>query len=432
MPVLVVCAILGATTSSLAEEGESFRYGLLRNNLVFKTVEEAKLGGSFRLAVKGGQPAYISVELVDIVSDSSGFKKSIPVNSSPFTSNGLVEFATSYPNYEPSDEFLYFDISLKFNDGIDLERPVLGGLSISIIPEEQTRDQVAVASSIVATFAYIPGAGIDLKEYAPALTLKGPDIERKTGDFFPLNLLPNLPFVSNHGDLGLGYQLTNTGKIFLETTTEVIVQQVGLLGQRDVEVFRQSSSAFLVPGQQANQALEILQLDSENQSLDIGLYYFKVTSTGQMGDQIETSTSNQEVHVIFPWKQSLFVLGLLVFLRRSIKKAFSGAVAYAQALREFRYSRHSRPNQVQEPNPVPKRTFSANLGSILPKLLRPKTKSNSLAETKSSQNSVPDALQPGPAVISPKRRPSSSDSEPSKFEAKPLYPYWYQPPKKGS
>jgi hypothetical protein len=177
----------------LAKEDDGFRYGIEGNNLVFTTMEEAKVGGSFRLAVKDGQRANISVELVDIISNSSGFKQSIPLNSNPFTPYGLVDFAKKYPIYQPSEEFQYFDIAIRFKNNIVLDRPVLGGLSISLVPENQSQDQVAVTSSIVATFAYLPAIGLDLKEYAPALSLAGLKIEKKTKDFFPLNLLPDPP-----------------------------------------------------------------------------------------------------------------------------------------------------------------------------------------------------------------------------------------------
>jgi hypothetical protein len=316
---------------------------------------EAKVGGSFQLAVKDGQRANISVELVDIISNSSGSKQSIPLNSNPFTPYGLVDFAKKYPVYQPSEEFQYFDISIRFKDNIALDRPVLGGLSISLVPEKQSQDQVAVTSSIVATFAYLPATGLDLKEYAPDLALTGLKIEKKTQDFFPFNLLPNLPFLLNRGDLRLGYQLTNSGRIFLQTTTEVSVEKIGLIDRQGKEIFNKSDTAFLVPGQQNQQTVEISPSDSENQLLGIGFYRFSVTATGQMGDLIETSTSNQKILIIFPWKQSFLALGLLIIFRRRVVRVFNWVVGYAKALREFRYSAELRQNQVVEIMPTVKK-----------------------------------------------------------------------------
>jgi hypothetical protein len=288
-----------------------------------------------------------------MVSNASGFKQSIPLNSSPFTPNGLVEFTNSYPAYRPSGEFQYFDIFLKFKENIVLDRPVLGGLSISFVPEKQSEQESKVTSSIVATFAYLPATGLDLDTYAPALELLGPTINRKAPDFFPLNLLPDFTFLLNRGDVRLGYQLENSGQIFLQTTTQVMVETVGLFGQKDEKLFEQSDEAFLVPGQQTQENVDTSPLDSEKQFLGIGVYRFTVAATGQMGDQIETSTSNQKVLVIFPWKQTLLALGLLIIFRRRIGRAFNWFVGYAKALRDFRYNAEAKPNLGLETQSLP-------------------------------------------------------------------------------
>jgi hypothetical protein len=338
-----------ASSVSFADETKNYRYGLSGNNLVFKTVDEAIKGGSFRLAVKDGKPGRISVELVDIVSNASGSKSSTPLNSNPFTPYELVSFTKSYPAYQPSEEFQYFEISMKFKDGIDLDRPVLGGLSISLIPDKESKDDLGVASSIVATFAYIPGSGINLEEYAPALSLTTPTIDREKPDFFPLNLLPNLPFLPNHGDLRLSYGLENTGKIFLETSTEVKVEQLNLFGQVEGEVFTQSNDAFLVPEQKTQSTVEIAPPDLAKSQLGIGIYRFTTTASGEMGDQIETSTSNQQTLVIFPWKQSFIAFILLILFRKRIYRSFNWVIGYGRALRDFRYKRPPKSNPDQEP-----------------------------------------------------------------------------------
>jgi hypothetical protein len=346
---VLASVILASTTASYADEEKNYRYGLRGNNLVFKTVEEALTGGSFLLSVKGGQPGRISVKLVDIVANASGSKSSTPLNSSPFTPSELVTFTNRYPAYQPSEEFQYFEISMKFKDGIELDRPVLGGLSISLIPDKESKDDLALASSIVATFAYIPGSGINLEEYAPALSLTTPTIDRENPDFFPLNLLPNLPFLPNHGDLRLSYGLENTGKIFLETSTEVKVEQLNLFGQLEGEAFTQSNEAFLVPGQKTQSTVEIAPPDLAKSQLGIGIYRFTTTASGEMGDQIETSTSNQQTLVIFPWKQSFIAFILLILFRKRIYRSFNWVIGYGRALRDFRYKRPPKSIPDQEP-----------------------------------------------------------------------------------
>jgi hypothetical protein len=403
--VVLASLIFPGTIASFAEEGKNYRYGLEGNNLVFTTAEDAIEGGSFQLLVKGGKPGRISVELVDILAQASGSKKSLPLNSSPFTPYELVSFTDSYPAYQPSDEFQYFDISMRFKADMDLDRPVLGGLAISLVPDE-AEDGFGVKSSIVATFAYLPASGLNLDEYAPALALQGPTIERRTPDFFPLNLFPNPPFALNHGDLKLSYQLENTGKIFLETITQVKVEQLNLLGQLEAEVFTKSTEAFLVPGQTTEATVEIAPLDIDNAQLGIGIYRFTTTATGEIGDFIETSTSNQQTLIIFPWKQSVLALMLLVLLRKRIAKVFSWLLGYAKALRDFRYGRDPRPNLTPDPDLTP------GFNSVI------------------SATMQPPAPKPAIKPLGRTITANSVSSLPSGSEPRALYPFWYEPPKK--
>jgi hypothetical protein len=389
-----------------AEENQNFRYGLEGNNLVFSTPEQAMAGGSFRLAVKQGQRAKISVELVDVYSTEAGAKRSIPLGSSPFTAEGLVVFQKKYPVYEPSEDFQYFDISYRFRDDIDLDRPVLGGLSISLVPESPSGEQSTVQSSIVATFAYLPTA-LNLEGYTPALTLTDPKIDRREPEIFPLNLLPNFPFVHNHGDLMLSYQLSNSGDIFLETTTELNVEQVGIFGLPDKTVFSQSRQAFLVPDQLTEETIDLASGQPENQSLDLGLYRVTLTATGQLGEELGTSTESQQIVIVFPWKQGLMVLGLIVVFRRRIGRVFSWVFAYGKALRDFRYSTDPKP----ELSPQPKIAPAPNLH-----------------EGAAQVKKAPDSTEL-PLILA--NTSTQRASLPVAPEARPLYPFWYEPPKKG-
>jgi hypothetical protein len=218
-----------------------------------------------------------------------------------------------------------------------------------MIPDKENQVELSVASSIVATFAYIPASGLNLDEYDPALELVGPTIDREKLDFFPLNLLPEIPLVTNHGNLVLNYELENTGNIFLETSTQVKVEQLGLFGQLEREVFTQSNAAFLVPGQKSQSTVAIEPPDFASAQLGIGIYRFTTTATGELGDHSEASSSNQQTLVIFPWKQGLIALLLLILFRKRVFRSFNWVLGYARALRDFRYNSTAEINPKQEP-----------------------------------------------------------------------------------
>jgi hypothetical protein len=397
--------MLASATPSLAEEGDQFRYGLEGNNLVFTNTNEALVGGSFRTFIRDGQRANITVELVDLISNTNGSKKAIPLDSNPFTPKGLVKFTKSYPLYTPSEEFQYFETAIRFKDNIVVDRPVLGGIAISLVPVDQPDNEVVVESKIVATFAYMPSTGIDLEKYAPALTLTGPILERRTPDFFPLSLIPELPFVFNHGDVQMSYELKNTGKIFLETETVRNAHQVGLFGQPDKLILEDTKKAFLVPEQFFKETTDVAHSDSVDRMLGIGLYSFEVSANGEMGDQVQTSASNQEFLIIFPWKQTLLALGVLALLRKRIRRTFNSFAELTRAFRDFLNSRNPAPSRVPVPRGstlVPVGARSATAGNQAPRPL--------YAPTESYTRISPYTPRPGGP------------------EGRPLYPYWYERP----
>jgi hypothetical protein len=255
----------------------------------------------------------------------------------------------------------------------------------------------------------MPSTGIDLEKYYPALTLTGPIIERRTPDFFPLSLIPELPFVFNHGDVKMRYLLKNSGKIFLETQAMRSAEQVGLFGQPDQLILQDSKTAFLVPEQYFEETTDVALSEAVDRNLGIGLYSFEVSATGEMGDQVKASASNQQLLFIFPWKQTLLAMGVLVLLRKRIRRTFSSFAELIRAFRDFLKSRTPHPTRVPAPRPstfVPVGVRSALASNQAPRPL--------YAPTESYTRTSPYKPRPGG------------------FEGRPLYPYWYEPPTNGS
>jgi hypothetical protein len=362
------------------------------------------------------------------------------------------------------------------------------------VPEEKSDKKVTFGSSIVATFAYMPAGSLNMNEYTPELSLSMPRIERVSPDFFPLNMIPDLPLFRNHGDLQVDYELSNSGNIFLETEAELTVQQLNFFGQPEVLRFSNSTTAFLVPGQMTKNTVEIESIDSEKKNLSMGIYQFTKSVQGQIGDQIKTSVSNQQTLIIFPWKQSLMGLILLLALRKRIAKALTELWSYIQAFKEFRSSRKTRVENEPKPeiqyrpntlapavslssdNPVPVEQapsktlwrrwwpFAGMFSSLrdrfmLPKffwrvsslvqnfkwekrakgIVNPKSQSPKLKMFDDAQSPAAQSSEPRPVINPtystkqtppPPAAPTSLSSSNKGGQPRPLYPYWYVPPKR--
>jgi hypothetical protein len=154
-------------------------------------------------------------------------------------------------------------------------------------------------------------------------------------------MIPDFPFLLNDGKFTVEYLYENTGDIFLETTSDVVLSGPTFLWQStDQEAFRSSSDkAFVVPNQVATNRLAVAQkVDDEVvvESLPYGVYTLTTSVSGALGSENEVEDSVSQVVVIFPWKYTLFVLILLVAFRKQIKSAAIAAWDLNQSWREFR------------------------------------------------------------------------------------------------
>jgi hypothetical protein len=343
--VACIAVLFGAVTS-VASQGENFRYGLENNNPVFLTREAANEGSSFRFSIKGGTPATVVAELVDIYSDASGSKKAIPLGSSAFSPKGLVNFDAVITEYQPTAEFQYFDIPFNFAEDRDIFRPVLGGLKISLVTQDSNTEGFTVASSVVGTFSYFP-AGTDLS-FSPAVALAQPLISGMGAEFPPFGIIPDFPFLINDGKFTVDYQFENTGDIFLEATSDVVLSGPSFFGQsRDQKAFSFTfEKAFLVPNQIAkNRAIVAQKVDDETviEALPYGIYTLTTSVNGALGSENKVQDASTQLIVVFPWKYTLFFIILLVAFRKRIRSAAKATADLNRSWREFRGARKALP-----------------------------------------------------------------------------------------
>jgi hypothetical protein len=324
--------LLISTIPSSATAAESFRFGLGDNNQIFTDLNDALTGSSFKLQIKGGVPATIRLDLVDIYADEAGVKQPLPINSSPFSSGGLVEYPAVVGRYLPTNEFQTIQIPFKFKNITNIERPILGGLQISIVADAQTASSINVASSIVATFAYYPiGATTELSNAInPRLDLAKPKFSQSINDLVPFNLIPNLPSFYNQSPLQAELVVKNVGNIFLNAKTKLVVVDSQLFRSgSDLELFSFDSELMLIPNQIGTVNLSLTKLDQlTNDPVDvfpgIGIYRVITTATGYLGETELVTQTNAKWIIIFPWKYVLAALLLLTGLVWQLKNKLPG------------------------------------------------------------------------------------------------------------
>ena len=310
-------------SSAQADEDTNFRVGLVKKNQVFSNAAEAASGGVIRLSVSDGRDATVKVELVDIFANSEGVKQEVPLGSTPFSPENLVNYKVLKPNYKPNGETQFIDISYSFKDAENIDRPVIGGLKISLVTTNEESGEAkgfTVDSAIVATFTYFPiGSTSTDFELDALLKLQRIEVESVRPESLIYALMPDLPRLFNDGPIRASISLINNGNIFLQTRSEISVDRLKIFsGFNREELFRDNlEELLLVPGQVGSgQKLLVNEIVGSEKVADalpgIGIFQIKVKTSGTIGSDVLAELNEGVWFVIFPWKP--FFLIFLVFI----------------------------------------------------------------------------------------------------------------------
>jgi len=322
---LITCFVLCVLNPSLAQADEdtNFRVGLDNKSQVFSNAAEAKSGGVIRFSVSNGRDATVKAELVDIFANSEGAKQAVPLGSTPFSPENLVNYKVLKPNYKPNGETQFIDISYSFKDAENIDRPVIGGLKISLVTSNEESGEpegFTVNSAIVATFTYYPiGSTSGEFELDALLNVQRIDVESVRSESLIYALMPDLPRLFNDGPMRASISLMNNGNIFLQTRNEISVDRLKIFsGFNREELFRDNlEELLLVPGQVGSrQKLLVNEIVGSEKVADalpgIGIFQIKVKTSGTIGSDVLTEINEDVWFVIFPWKP--FFLIFLVFI----------------------------------------------------------------------------------------------------------------------
>jgi hypothetical protein len=322
---LITCFVLCVLNPSLAQADEdtNFRVGLDNKSQIFSNASEAKSGGVIRFSVSNGRDATVKAELVDIFANSEGAKQAVPLGSTPFSPENLVNYKVLKPNYKPNGETQFIDISYSFKDAENIDRPVIGGLKISLVTSNEESGEpegFTVNSAIVATFTYYPiGSTSGEFELDALLNVQRIDVESVRSESLIYALMPDLPRLFNDGPIRASISLMNNGNIFLQTRNEISVDRLKIFsGFNREELFRDNlEELLLVPGQVGSgQKLLVNEIVGSEKVADalpgIGIFQIKVKTSGTIGSDVLTEINEDVWFVIFPWKP--FFLIFLVFI----------------------------------------------------------------------------------------------------------------------
>ena len=160
-----------------------------------------------------------------------------------------------------------------------------------------------------------------------------------------------------------------------------------------------------------------------------------VQSTTPFGSRITTPIGSQNAAPrlwdrlsVTVRKIGLRALGVLAALGRGMGKSFKKSIDSGKAILNSRSIREPRPE------PAPRPRFEVKPPAIPAWSFTRTNKPNTISDVSAKviKPAPPARERPTPAAPISTNRPAPATPRPASSDPRPLYPYWYQPPKKGN
>jgi hypothetical protein len=331
----VVVALLGtaivAVPSFTFGADEGLRLAVGPGRLVFLTGSQSGPTTSYlHVEVSGSTAATVATEVSDAVPDSSGGWSKAPAGSTPYSLNSVVTIDPETIDYKPNGTKQTFEVAVTVNL-TPSEVPHAGFIGVSLTPVGEAPDsggiKQVVAIETAAVTGPAAGAGGELPAVAPALSAGGIVVSQK-GSWTPIDaVLPDLiAGLIDHGPANVTATHSNSGDVVLDTQTKVSFAGVGPLaflpGSSETGAPFYTwldRSRFSLPGQStAIAATSEVPLDNASpiDSLPlIGFVRVTATTTGTLGALTAVPITQSVVILVFPWKELLALILLLVVLQ---------------------------------------------------------------------------------------------------------------------
>ena len=322
--------------------------GTYKNNKTYARKVNLLQGESGYLdySVEGPIPATLSVEMVDLGVDAGGNKIPVPLNSTKFGLRGIVNPILSNTTYIPNGKKQKYRVKLTNLVG-SLKGVRLGGVKVNLIPRESTKPgakTINMVSAIVVSVGAIQ-YGFDMNEFNTQAKLKGSDLRfvpvHRTGILGLIDYIPDIPLVIDHGPADWSISIVNVGIQPLEQFMRWrIVKGRNIPYTDNVRKYRyvyayESGSHLTIPEQRFRESTRTILLKNTEVQSDLRAYakpteinalplFGLITADAQVHTSFGAFKGKTQhfsrTYLIFPWKEVLLIIMVLIGYRRARRK----------------------------------------------------------------------------------------------------------------
>jgi hypothetical protein len=333
--VRLVASVLGAAlvaVPSLVFGAEArIELGVSPRRVIIEArADGAPITQTLTVRVQATVAAEIKVAISDVVAGPDGTLVSAPLGSTPYSLGTSTVVEPALILVDPSPDLQTFDVKITVKAAAS-DPPHLGTLAVSLFPRGASSGVEGVVTQglgMNATVLSGPPEGGEAAIANAQATLEGSalTVVRTTPWTVFDQLIPDLiPGLVDHGPVMATVRYLNTGNVILDATTSFRFASVGPLawlpGSTDEgSPFYTITAApgYALPGQVMSTDADSLLRAKDAAPVDmlpfIGFVRITTTTSGTLGALAAAPVIQSTVIFIFPWKELLALVLLLVLL----------------------------------------------------------------------------------------------------------------------
>ncbi|MEY2635222.1 MAG: hypothetical protein RIS75_1162, partial [Actinomycetota bacterium] len=284
--------------------------------------------------ISGDQPASILMDVVDVISFEDGRKQVLPVGTTPNSIGNAIRLGTYATRYVPDGTEQIFSVSFALINPEEIDRFVIGGIRINIIPDVQMDSTLNGTNAAVATFVYNDAKQADFENYLKALEVSSLQVTKIRNHSLLDAMLPDVPGAFGDGNVQVSWTTQNTGEVFLSVNQIVKIRPASMFGRASSDesaIFVSTSDqSILIPKQSQTHSVNAVNAVVGSQRTvaaieDWGFYEIEITAIGQIDGREYVIETRRDTIVIFPWEYvAAASIGLIVYLARRRWKIAKG------------------------------------------------------------------------------------------------------------
>jgi hypothetical protein len=317
------------------------------------TTDQQPVSAPLTVTMTGPTPAQVSLQIADAVAAPNGGLAVATIGSTAWSLERLATITPATINYTPNGATQNFTVNVTVS-GIVVRSPRAGFITTSVlevVPSGNGGTTLSQGLIVNTPIIAAPAASVADQSLIAKANLFGASLSAvPSRPWLAIDqVVPDfIPGLVNHGPMSVTARIVNTGDTILRTETTFTFAQIPfdswVSNNNDpgTEILRtKAATGYALPGQAATISASSASTGAgaatdssggDDQLPAIGLIRVTATTTGSVGGVSAPTLIQYQTIVVFPWKEGLAGLLVVIALAPVLARVFRGFFRFIGAI----------------------------------------------------------------------------------------------------